>query len=332
MNSSTDDSISYKAPKPATAIASHLVREDKAGEYFEAQTAITNAARKFPGFVGTEVLCPIPGLQAQWVAIFRLESNDAMKRWLESPERAGPAARIEACLSEPSHLLLLASDDHAEPPVAEVFTHRVRDGKALDYVAWRRRAIAAQARYPGYLATDSFEPHGRVQEEWIDIVRYDSVDHLEIWMKSKERQQLLSELTPLVEHVHEHRLATGLEGWFNLNRIADEPVNVPPVWKQTVSVVFSLYPTVMILALLTKPLLKPLAFPVQMLISNILSCTLLSYLVMPFTTRLLNFWLSPPASGASARRVWMTEALGISTVIAITTSLVLIFYTVFRLV
>jgi len=99
MNSSTDDSITYKAPQPATAIASHLVRADKAGEYLEAQTAITNAARKFPGFVGTEVLSPVPGLQAQWVAIFRLESNDAMKRWLASPERIGLAARIEACLS-----------------------------------------------------------------------------------------------------------------------------------------------------------------------------------------------------------------------------------------
>src|ERR1700730_7885378 len=140
MNSSTDDSTSYKAPQPATALASHLVRADKADEYLEAQIAITNAARNFAGFVGTEVLCPVPGLQAEWVAIFRLESNQAMKRWLESPERAGLAARIEACLSEPSHLLLLASDDHAEPPVAEVFTHRVRDGKGRDYVAWRRRA------------------------------------------------------------------------------------------------------------------------------------------------------------------------------------------------
>jgi antibiotic biosynthesis monooxygenase (ABM) superfamily enzyme len=184
MNSSTDDSISYKAPKPATAIASHLVREDKAGEYFAAQTAITNAARKFPGFVGTEVLCPIPGLQAEWVAIFRLESNDTMKRWLESPERAGLAARIEACLSEPSHLLLLASDDHTEPPGAMVFTHRVAREKVEDYLAWRRRAIAAQAHYPGYLATEFYEPHDQ-RDEWVDIVRYDSTADLTRWMHSK---------------------------------------------------------------------------------------------------------------------------------------------------
>jgi len=322
----------YQVVKPATAIASHQVHPDKAAEYSRAQDAITQAARKFPGFVGTEVLGPVPGLQEEWVAIFRLESNDAMKHWLENHERKELAQRIDDCLLEPARMLVLASDDLADPPVAEVFTHRVRDDKALDYIAWRRRAIAAQAHYPGYLATDSFEPHGRAQEEWIDIVRYDSVDHLETWMKSKERQRLLSELEPLVESVHEHRLATGLEGWFNLNRRADEPINVPPVWKQTVCVVFALYPTVMILSLLINPLLKQLTFPLQMLIANILSCTLLSYLVMPFVTRLLNFWLSPPAFGVRSQGVWTTEVLGMSTVIVITVSFVLIFYAVFKLV
>src|ERR1700675_2734696 len=85
--------------------------------WYALTNATTNAGREFPVFVGTEVLSPIPGLQAEWVAIFRLESNQAMKRWLDSPERAQLAARIEACLSEPSHMFLLASDDNAEPQV-----------------------------------------------------------------------------------------------------------------------------------------------------------------------------------------------------------------------
>src|SRR5271169_1266808 len=144
MNDDSTEPREAYVPQPATAIASHLVRADKADEYIEAQTAITDAARKFPGFVGTEVLCPISGTQAEWVAIFRLESNQAMKRWLECAERAQLAARIEACLSEPSHMLLLASDDDAEPPVAMVFTHRVAKDKEGDYLAWRRKAIDAQ--------------------------------------------------------------------------------------------------------------------------------------------------------------------------------------------
>jgi len=316
MNSSTDDSISYKAPQPATAIASHLVRPDKAGEYLEAQNAITNAVWKFPGFVGTEVLCPVPGLQPEWVAIFRLESNDAMKRWLESAERTGLAARIEACLSTPSRLLLLASDDNTEPPAAMVFTHRVARERVEDYLAWRRKAIAAQAHYPGYLATEFYEPHDK-RDEWVDIVRFDSPAHLINWMRSKERLALLKEIDPIVESMHAHRV-TGLEGWFAVNRGPDASASGPPPWKQMLTVLFALYPTVMVLSFLN-PLMQNLSLPVRMLISNLLSCSILTWLLMPRVSRFLDFWLNPPG------RDWKREVLGLGTIAAGLGLLVLVF-------
>jgi antibiotic biosynthesis monooxygenase (ABM) superfamily enzyme len=302
----TNESGQSRVPQPATAIASHLVHPDKADEYLAAQTAITDAARKFPGFVGTEVLGPIPGMQAEWVAIFRLESNQAMKQWLESRERTQHAARIEACLSEPSHMLLLASDDNAEPPVAMVFTHRIAKDKEETYLAWRRKAIDAQTHYPGYLATEFFKPHGTFQNEWVDIVRYDNVDHLNHWMESKERQALLKELDPIVESMHAHPV-TGLEGWFALNRGPGATVSGPPRWKQVLAVMFALYPTVMVLRLLD-PLWRNLSLAEAMLIGNLLSVSLLTYLVMPRVSRFLSFWLEAPT------RDWKNEALGLTTV------------------
>ena len=124
-------------------------------------------------------------------------------------------------------MLLLASDDNAEPPVAMVFTHRVAKDKVEDYLEWRRKAIAAQAHYPGYLATEFFRPHGTFQNEWVDIVRYRSVDDLNRWMESEERQALLKELEPIVESMHAHPM-TGLEGWFALNREPGATVSGPP--------------------------------------------------------------------------------------------------------
>lgn len=295
-----------RVPQPATAIASHLVRADKADEYQKAQTAITDAARKSPGFIGTEILGPIPGLQAEWVAIFRLESNAAMKRWLDSPEHTQHAARIEACLSQPSHLLLLASDDNAEPPVAMVFTHRVAKDKVGDYLAWRRKVIAAQAHYPGYLATEFFRPHGTFQNEWVDVVRYSSVDDLNRWMESEERNALLKELDPIVESMHAHPV-TGLESWFALNRKPGATVSGPPPWKQALAVLFALYPTVMVLSFLN-PLWRNLSLAEAMLIGNFLSVGLLTYLVMPRVSQFLSFWLEAPAGD------WKNEALGLSTV------------------
>jgi len=56
-----------------------------------------------------------------------------------------------------------------------------------------------------------------------------------------------------------------------------------------------------------------------MLIGNILSVALLTYLVMPWVSRFLNFWLTAPA------RDWKNEAIGLSTVAAGLALFVLIF-------
>ena len=80
---------------PSPLRQSHLIEyvPTRLASTVEAQTAITDAARRFDGFIGTEVLGPVAGLQEEWVAIFRLESNKAMKRWLASPDRLQRAAR-----------------------------------------------------------------------------------------------------------------------------------------------------------------------------------------------------------------------------------------------
>src|SRR5262249_94087 len=232
---------------------------------------------------------------------------------------------IERCLAEPSHLQVLASDDQTEPPVAMVFTHRVRSEKVDDYRIWRRKTIAAQAKYLGYLATDSFEPRGEAQDEWIDIVRYDTVDHLDAWVNSQERQDLLRDLDPLVENMHAHRL-TGLEGWFTLNRRPDEAVNGTPPWKPALVVLVALYSTVMLLSILVNPLLQHFTFAVQMLIGNVLSIILLTWLVMPWVSRLLNFWLITPVGGVAPEGRWKLGVLGIA-IVAVT---IVVFVLVFR--
>lgn len=294
------------APQPATALASHRVHPEKLSEYIKAQNAITDAARRFPGFVGTEVLEPVPGLQEEWVSVFRLESNKAMKAWLDSAERKKLAARIEEFVLEPSRVLLLASDERTEPPVAMVFTHKVAPEKVEAYLDWRRRTIAAQAHYPGYLATEFFEPHGQF-DEWVDIVRYDSSEDLDDWLNSGEREELLKELEGIVESVHSHRV-TGLEGWFSVNRDPGTPAIVPPAWKQALAVLFALYPLVMLLTVLNALMLN-LSFAAQILIGNIFSVSILSFFLMPRVSRALGFWINAP------RGSWGKEFIGLGIIV-----------------
>jgi antibiotic biosynthesis monooxygenase (ABM) superfamily enzyme len=72
---------------------------------------------------------------------------------------------------------------------------------------------------------------------------------------------------------------------------------------------FALYPTVMALNYVS-PLMGNLSLPINMLISNMLSVAMLTWLLMPRVSRFLGFWLN------SNSRNWRREARGLFIVVA----------------
>lgn len=94
------------------------------------------------------------------------------------------------------------------------------------------------------------------------------------------------------------KLGTGLEGWFSQDRhISGKPQQIP-AWKQNFAVLFGLYPTVMVETLLFSQFSLMEFWPLanKVFVSNIISCSLLTWVVMPFVTNLLKFWLKPQRS------------------------------------
>lgn len=62
-----------------------------------------------------------------------------------------------------------------------------------------------------------------------------------------------------------------------------------------------LYPTVVLLTLAISAIWKSAELWVSLLIGNILSVSLLTWVVMPAVTRALRFWLAPAGGGSTAR-------------------------------
>lgn len=56
--------------------------------FLEWQRDTTRAAEAFPGYGNTELFPPPDGAGDQWVTLFHFEDDAALKRWLDSPERA----------------------------------------------------------------------------------------------------------------------------------------------------------------------------------------------------------------------------------------------------
>jgi uncharacterized protein len=169
-----------------------------------------------------------------------------------------------------------------------VIEHEVSQRKEQEFRQWQYKITQAASQFDGYLGTTVCPPLEH-DNKWYIIVQFDSPDSLANWLESDIRRDLVEIgkqvfLTSKVTH-----FKTGLERWF----VKQEAY--PPAWKQILATLLGLYPTVMLLSLLQASLqwTRSWAFADIMLLSNFLSCCLLTWLVMPFVAWLLKAWLQP---------------------------------------
>jgi antibiotic biosynthesis monooxygenase (ABM) superfamily enzyme len=279
---------------PCTVMAAQRVRAGQTESFLRAQEKISDAMRRFPGFLGKELIRPSPGLQDEWVSVFRFASTEALRRWMESDERHAMLAELDACAEGQGSLQIVAGDDEETPPVTVVFSHRVKDGSWEKFRVWRDDILREMRGWSGFLGVDVFDPRPGIQDESVMIVRFDSATSFEGWMGSSRRARLIERLEPLVEGYTARPLGSGLGGWFAFDDAPAAP-SEPPRWKQILMVTLGLYPTVMLLALLIDPWLRQwVPFPAQMLIGNLLCVSLLTWPVMPWLNKRFGRWLAPP--------------------------------------
>ena len=78
-----------------TVAVSHRVGERDVDEFIAWQDRLRLAESNFPGFRGTELFRPIPGVQEEWTALYRYDSAADLDRWLVSEERRALLAEGE---------------------------------------------------------------------------------------------------------------------------------------------------------------------------------------------------------------------------------------------
>lgn len=150
----------------------------------------------------------------------------------------------------------------------------------------------AAAGFHGYQSADIFEKvtaGGAIV--FAIILRFDTYANLTSWNDSEQKarqialsKNLFTEVTPEVK-------LTGLEFWFENKQ--QEGVMQPTKWKIliiTVCIIFILLHTLMPFI---RQLLRPIGMPqmINTLVGIIMMVTLMTYVVMPFITRIFSKWL-----------------------------------------
>jgi antibiotic biosynthesis monooxygenase (ABM) superfamily enzyme len=81
------DSTAGVRPAPVSAVISSRVRPGQEAAFRAWERRIATAQAKSPGFQGYRFEAPIPGVQDDWLAILRFDTERNLQTWLDSPER-----------------------------------------------------------------------------------------------------------------------------------------------------------------------------------------------------------------------------------------------------
>jgi len=302
---------SATGPVSATVVIAQRVRPGREADYLRWQAQINDQCRSFPGFQALEVVPPVPGVQEDYVVVFRFDSFPHLEAWLGSEARRDLLTQGHVLFVGDSRQHVVADRGAPTRGSGMVVSTRVKPGREREYQAWQSRIDAEAARFPGFVGNEVFPPIAGMQDDWVVVVRFDSAEHLQGWLVSDTRKRLNDEAGRLWDEARVESFSGAFPGWFGAGEARPGQSGLPPNWKQALIVLLVLYPTVMLLGLVLSPWLTALPLAVSMFIGNMVSVALLTWLLMPPANRAFGFWLTP--TGA---RGGLVELRGIGIILA----------------
>lgn len=291
----------------------HHAREEEAEKLMR---QLKDLSRTHVGYLGSEVFPPIPGVQDAYVVLYRFDSGEHVRQWLACPERARILQQIDHLLAEPAHEFFFAHRRQHAGVASSVFSYHVLPGKQPEFTDWRRRILEEVRKWDGFLGTESFDTLDSTKPEFIVVVRFENRACLDAWLQSKIRNTLMDEVKAYVAHYDLRRIGSGFEGWFDTSVDLAPPVR----WRQGLMILAALFPVIMILRKLLGPLFTIWPFPVAFLALLTIDVILLTYVIMPYFSQAMNFWLRPGPIWSAKKELagWLILLGLIATTLAIT--------------
>lgn len=198
-------------------------------------------------------------------------------------------------------------------PVTVAITRHLPPGHEAEMMSWLNAGIALAERFPGFLGAGWVRPEAD-SEAWHMLYRFADTDALAQWEHSSQRQWWRSSAAGLgvVEARVEKR--TGIEGWFDVpsstllesgeTGTAGTPApSRPPRWKQAVTIFLVFFPLSVLANYVGGELADGWPLPLRVLATVLVMTPLMTYLLLPWITARLQWWLQgqPPPWRAGSR-------------------------------
>jgi antibiotic biosynthesis monooxygenase (ABM) superfamily enzyme len=193
----------------------------------------------------------------------------------------------------------------APSEVISVIRHEVRPGSEERYEGWIGKIVPVAKRFPGHAGVTVVRPPASSRTYTV-VVRFDEIEHLQAWLGSDTRTQLLEEIEPHLSRADLPEIQTGLEFWVTTPEVVQRAASP---FKQFLLVLSVIYPLTLVVPMSLQPLLT--ATPgfgapyARTLVSTIVIVALMTYIIMPRYTRLVTDWLyreTPQCRNSSSGR------------------------------
>lgn len=248
------------------------------------------AAHDAPGHLRSDVRAPNERHPGEWMIVYQFDSVECLDEWLDSPVRAQLIDEGSDLVAGEPREQVVAMNLEPEP-VTAVASFRLGSDGGERFAQFDRDVRAALTDFEGYLGSRVYEPVPGVQEDTVIAFSFDSRLHLDAWLDSEQRAELLAEIEPVVEGERVVNvvddLGSSFGGWFD-----GEPDQQPVKrWKQATIILVALFPTSLTLSSLRGWLLSDLSLVASVLGSNIIGIAVLTWFLMPYLTRVFDSWL-----------------------------------------
>lgn len=176
-------------------------------------------------------------------------------------------------------------------PITTIIRVLPKEGCKEQTLSWFYAIAESASHFRGHLGSEVFETVNRVgQKEILNVFSFATYENLLVWENSEERKKWLEAGKNFFTEKKEKLQLTGLEFWFENKPSTKKP---PAWWKMmaiTTTIIFILLNT---LAPVCHRLFAALHLPALLisLLSVIILVSLMTWLIMPFVTKLFADWL-----------------------------------------
>jgi antibiotic biosynthesis monooxygenase (ABM) superfamily enzyme len=231
---------------------------------------------------------PNPSHPGEWVTVYSFASVKQLEAWLRSDERIALMAEVQELLDGPVREQRVAAIPTTPEPVTVVFSQRIASGNDAAFVKLHQNVVERLGAFEGFLGSDLFPPVEGVQDEYVIVASFASRHDLDRWLDSAERRAWLDRVERLIEGDRIMNVVGGFGGWFPAHPALP---GGPKRWKQAVAVLIALFPTVLVITVIRNAIAPDMNLVLSILVGNIISVAILSFLLMPRLTKLMAPWL-----------------------------------------